>query len=404
MVHQKQKFALLAIVVSVLLLFSACSTDVQSTAPSSDVQSESMAESSAPPPEPEQLQVTFSAVGDNLIHDGIYLQAGRRATDGGYDFSFCFDQVEYFFDQFDVNWMNQETLLNDIYPPAGYPLFSTPSQMAQATYDAGWRVYSLSNNHSYDLGVAGIEDTLRVWDEMPDDTLTTGFFQSREDDSGIVLQEVNGMTIAYLAYTDHTNGMQIPEDNETFVIYSRELETIERQVRRATELADAVIVGVHWEQENSHAIIDSQRTLAANLADWGATAVIGTHPHVIQPIEYVEGPETGRSIPVAYSLGNFLSAQAQANQMIGIAFAFDLHQTVDPDGTRHPVTVENVRAYPTVTHYGSGYADIHTYMYRDYTEELAQAHGVKARYPNFNLEFITTLCETYIAPEYLVLD
>ncbi|MDL2218801.1 CapA family protein [Ruminococcaceae bacterium OttesenSCG-928-O06] len=409
MKYSPNKTALLTTILSLLLLFAlaACGGNPAGTSssvpPASSLPDVSISE--PPPPQPEELRVTFSAVGDNLVHNGIFLQAQRRAAeDEGYNFDFCFEQVKYFYEQFDVNWMNQETLLNDEFAPAGYPMFSTPYQMGYATYNAGWRVYALSNNHSYDLGAAGVASTRRVWADMPEDVVTTGFFTSREDDSGIAMHEVNGMTIAYLSYTDHTNGLPTPQNTEAFVIYTSEEDVIERQVRRAAELADAVVVGIHWEVENSHQVTDKQRTLAANLADWGATAIIGTHPHVIQPIEYITGTETGRSIPVAYSLGNFLSAQAQANQLVGYTFAFEMVQIAQPDGTRGEVTVENVKAYPTVTHYGSGYADIHTYMFRDYTEELATSHGVRARYPNFNMAYIQELLQTYVSDEYLVLD
>ncbi len=357
-----------------------------------------------PEPEPQELLVRFSAVGDNLVHDGLYIQAAQRAAaEGaeGYDFNYCFEAAAPFFRQFDVNWMNQETLLNDEFPPSGYPMFSTPAQMGEATRAAGWGVYSLSNNHSYDLGAAGIASTRRVW--AATSAVTTGLYTSKMDDSAITLHEVNGITIAYLAYTDHTNGLPEPADAEAVVIYTSELDVMEWQVRRAAELADAVVVGVHWEVENSHIVTDAQRTLAANLADWGATVVIGTHPHVIQPVETVTGPATGRVVPVAYSLGNFISAQSQANQMIGYAFTFDLLQTVEPDETRHPVRVENVKAWPTVTHYGAGYSDVRTYMLGDYTEELAVQHGVRARYPNFSLAYIRELCQSYVSPDYLVL-
>lgn len=357
-----------------------------------------------PEPQPEELVVSFSAVGDNLVHDGLYIQARERAGGDGYDFGYCFEQAKYFYQDFDVNWMNQETLINDAFAPSGYPMFSTPVEMARATYDAGWRVYALSNNHSYDCGAAGVSATLRAWEAMPEDVVTTGFFTSKEDDSGIALQQVNGMTIAYLSYTDHTNGLPTPADTEAFVIYTDEVEVMERQVRRAAELADAVVVGMHWEVENSHNVTDRQRALAADLADWGATVVIGTHPHVIQPVETVTGGETGRTIPVAYSLGNFISAQSQANQLVGITFSFELTQTVQPDGTREEVVAQKVKATPTVTHYGSGYSNICTYMFRDYTDELAAQHGVRSRYSAFSMAYIQGLLEEYIAPEYLVLD
>ncbi|MDL2252968.1 CapA family protein [Ruminococcaceae bacterium OttesenSCG-928-I18] len=354
--------------------------------------------------QPQELRVRFSAVGDNLIHNGIYLQAQQRAGGDGYDFHYVYENVQPFFEQFDVNWINQETLVSWEVPPSTYPMFSTPGELGVAAYDAGWRVFALSNNHSYDKGATGISATLRYWEEMPDDVVTTGFYRNTEDDSGIALQEVNGVKIAYLAFTESTNGIPTPEGAEAHILYTDETETMERLVRRARELADAVVVCVHWGTENSHEIRPDQRELAASFADWGADAVIGTHPHVVQGIEWAEGTESGKRIPVAYSLGNFLSAQSQANQMIGLCYTFDICQNVRPDGTREDVRIENVKAYPTVTHYDGNYENIRCYMYRDYTDELAGQHGVGARYPGFSMEYIQEVVTTYVDPEFLVLE
>ncbi len=360
-----------------------------------------------PEPEPEPQPVTntvkFSAVGDNLIHDGLYSQAQRRAGGTGYDFNYIYENTKYFFKQFDVNWINQESLVNNEFPASTYPMFSTPGECAEAAYDAGWRVFAVSNNHTYDKGAGGVAATRKFWSAMPDDVVVPGLFVN-EDDADIVMHTVNGIKIAYLSFTDHTNGLPEPEGAEAHVIYSSETDKIERLVKRADELADAVVVGVHWEVENSHITTDAQRTLANSLVEWGADAIIGTHPHVIQGIEYIDNPTDGRKIPVAWSLGNFISAQSQPDQLIGICFAFDISQTVDPDGTRHPVEMGNVKAYPTITHYGAGYSDIRDYMFRDYTDELAAQHGVRSIAPGFNLDYIKGVLQEYIAPEFLVLD
>ncbi len=347
--------------------------------------------------------VRFSAVGDNLIHNGIYLQAEKRAGGQGYDFNYVYENVKPFFQNFDVNWINQETLVSWDIPPSTYPMFSTPGELGVAAYDAGWRVFANSNNHSYDKGADGIAATRRFWAGMPEDTVTTGFYTSDEDDSGISLQEVNGITLAYVAFTESTNGIPTPQNAEAHIIYTSETEKMQRLVQRADELADAVIVCLHWGTENSHDIRDDQRTLASQLADWGADAIIGTHPHVIQGIEWATGAATGKSIPVAYSLGNFLSAQSQANQMIGLCYTFDMKQTVAPDGTKEPVRIENVKVYPTITHYDANFSNIRSYMYQDYTPELAAAHGVRERYPGFTMEYIQSVLNEHIAPEYLAL-
>lgn len=112
----------------------------------------------APTPEPEPVVQTvhFSATGDNLIHEGIYNQARARGSDGHYDFISAYENLRDFYAGFDVNWLNQETLVNDDYEPSGYPMFSTPGDITNALYNVGFRVFSLSNNHSYDKGAGGL--------------------------------------------------------------------------------------------------------------------------------------------------------------------------------------------------------------------------------------------------------
>lgn len=128
-----------------------------------------------PEPTPTVETVHFSATGDDLIHDGIFLQARERGGDH-YDFDAAYAAMQGYYDQFDVNWLNQETLVNDEFAASGYPMFSTPGEITDTLYNLGFRVFSLSNNHSYDKGAAGIEASMAHWAAMPDDVVTMGFY------------------------------------------------------------------------------------------------------------------------------------------------------------------------------------------------------------------------------------
>ena len=261
-----------------------------------------------PEPQPVVQTVRFSATGDNLIHSPIYKQAKRQATGTeGYSFDYCYEHIAPFYAQQDVNWINQETLCTDELEPSTYPCFSTPGDCARALYRAGVRVFSLSNNHTYDKGASGIAATLRFWDSMPEDVVTTGLWKGESDYGHVPLQTVNGVTIAYLSYTEHTNGIPQNSSMQANVIYTSQTDVIEQQVKAARQLADFVVVGVHWGIENSHAIADPQRTLAQNLADWGADLIIGTHPHVLQNAQWLTAAD-GRQVFTAYSLGNFIDS------------------------------------------------------------------------------------------------
>ena len=330
----------------------------------------------APEPEPQPLvqTVRFSATGDNLIHSPIYKQAKRRAAGTeGYSFDYCYEHIAPFYVQQDVNWINQETLCTDELEPSTYPCFSTPGDCARALYRAGVRVFSLSNNHTYDKGASGIAATLRFWGSMPEDVVTTGLWKGESDYGHIPLQTVNGVTIAYLSYTEHTNGIPQNSSMQANVIYTSQTDVIEQQVKAARQLADFVVVGVHWGVENSHAIADPQRTLAQNLADWGADLIIGTHPHVTQTAQWLTGTNENKSF-VAYSLGNFINAQDMPDNMIGAILDVTFQKTTAADGTV-TVEIQNPVLHPVITQYEPHYANIRVYLYKDYTDELGAAHG-----------------------------
>ena len=356
-----------------------------------------------PEPQPVVETVRFSATGDNLIHSKIYQQAAARAVgDAAYSFDYCYANLVPFYSDFDVNWINQETLCTDELAPSTYPCFSTPGDCARALYRAGFRVFSLSNNHTYDKGASGIAATLRFWASMPADVVTTGLWRGEADYGTIPLHTVNGVTIAYLSYTEHTNGIPRSNAMEANVLYTSQTDVIEQQVRQAAQLADFVVVGVHWGVEDSHTITGAQRTLAQQLADWGADVIVGTHPHVLQNAGWLTA-EDGRRVFAAYSLGNFLSTQSKKDQLIGAVLTLRLQKTTSPDGTVQ-LEVLDPQLHPTVTHYGAGKSDVRTYLYRDYTPKLAAAHGVRANDSDFSYDYIRAVAQQYIDPAFLDLS
>ncbi len=352
-----------------------------------------------PEPEPIINTVGFSATGDNLIHSPIYKQAARRSTgEESYSFDYCYEHITPFYSQFDVNWINQETLCNNELEPSTYPCFSTPGACAEALYRAGVHVFSLSNNHIYDKGASGIAATLRFWENMPGDVVTAGLWRGESDYDRIPIQTVNGITIAYLSYTEHTNGIPQSSSMVANIIYTSQTDVIERQVRAAHEQADFVVVGVHWGVENSHTIVDAQRTLAQQLSDWGADVVVGTHPHVLQDAQWLTASD-GRETFVAYSLGNFLSTQNKPDQLVGAILTLQFQKITNPDGSVQ-LSVLDPKLHPTVTHYDAGKSNVRTYLLNDYTDALAAAHGARAEY-TFSLESIRQIVQSNISSDFL---
>ena len=362
------------------------------------------AKTSTPAPEddtsePEISEITFSACGDNLINSLLYNQAKNRCGGEKYDFSYCYKKVSDFFMNTDLNWINQETLVTDSLQPSTYPRFSSPGDVVRNLYDVNFRVFNLSTNHTYDQGADGLIETAKLWKSMPEDVLATGLVE-RDKYNKIPIKTINNVKFAFLSYTYGTNGLTVPEDTKTRVIYLTESDIIKKQVKLARKKADVVIVSCHWGNEDHHEVTDSQRTIAKQLAGWGADLIIGTHPHVVQPAEWIKAGN--RKAFCAYSLGNFLSGQSKADNLIGavLSLTFEVKEDILTDDVN--VSIKEPKLIPTVTDYRPGHANIRVFWLKDYKRKLADSHGVRsAGGAQFNYDYIFEVFDRWIDRKFL---
>ncbi len=330
-----------------------------------------------PNADPDITDITFAACGDNLINSYIYNQAKARGKNGKYDFSFCYDKVKDFFMNTDLNWINQETLVTDTIKPSTFPRFSSPGDVARALYDDNFRVFSLANNHSYDQKDEGLSETVKFWKSMPDDVVTSGISGVKNDSyKKISIKTVNDVKFAFLSYTYGTNGMSVSGSSKYRVIYLNQTDTIKKQIKLARKKADVVIVSCHWGDEDRHYVTDSQRSMAKKLAKWGADLIIGTHPHVVQTAEWIK--TGGRKTFCVYSLGNFISGQSKADNLIGTVLSLTFRSEEDMLNDTRTVSIVEPKLIPTVTDYKSGYQDICVYWLKDYKKKQADSHGVRS--------------------------
>lgn len=349
-----------------------------------------------PEPTPTVETVRFSATGDDLIHDGIFLQASQRGGDH-YDFDFAYEEMRDFYTQFDVNWLNQETLVNDQFDASGYPMFSTPGSITDTLYNLGFRVFSLSNNHSYDKGAAGIEASLEHWASMPEDVAYMGFYNLDTYDD-YVYQTVNGITFGYLSYTEHTNGLPTPSGAVHGVVYLDDHETIAKQIAAMRPNCDVLVVSAHMGTEGSHEVNDFQKSTAQWLADQGVDLIIGTHPHVVQNAEWLTGAN-GNTTFVVYSLGNFINAQSSRDNVIGAILDITFQKTTQPDGSTS-LAMLDPKLHCVISQYEAGYKNIRVIPYSQYTDELGAAHG------EFTLsrEYIESVLRNSIDEQFITLE
>ncbi len=322
------------------------------------------------PPPPKYASVNVLCAGDNLIHSPVYSQAKYRSANGGYDFTYAYENVADIIAEADLAILNQETIISDDYEPSNFPYFCSPTDLAHHMIDIGFDAVSVSNNHCLDKGEEGLISSLNFWKENYPEIPVYGAYLDEADMNNIRTLEANGITFAFLGYMEHTNGLCLPANAQCQLTYMSEKDIIEKQIKEAEEIADCVIVSVHFGVEVSNTVTSQQYEFSRQLADWGADIIIGTQPHTIQSMEYIE-KENGEQSFVFYCLGNFISAMDKPHAMVEMLGEI----TVTKDHETGKITLSEAGAIPLINHYDYSYQNVRIIPFSEYTKELAAKHG-----------------------------
>ena len=247
-------------------------------------------------------QVSLVMVGDALLHSSVYKDAYK---DGKYDFTSQIEYIKPIVKEYDLAFYNQETILGGTeIGLSDYPTFNSPWEFGDAMLDAGFNIVNLATNHTMDRGEKAILKSCEYWNSK--DVLWAGSYCSKEDAEKIKIEEKNGIKYTMLSYTYGTNGISVPEGKDYLVnLYSD--EKAKADIEKVRDKVDLLLISMHWGIEYRTEPTDEQKREAKYLADLGADIIIGTHPHIIEPIEYID------DTLVIYSLGNFISAQSTNN-------------------------------------------------------------------------------------------
>ncbi|MGM9875892.1 MAG: CapA family protein [Bacilli bacterium] len=301
-------------------------------------------------PKEEEKEKLYTAsvitAGDNLIHSSVYKDANKNANYNGYDFKPMYEYIKPIVSEYDIAYYNQETILGGTELGLGdYPTFNSPYEVGDAMVDAGFNLVSLATNHTMDSGEKAILNSRNYWNSR-DNVLAVGSYSSMEERNEVQIRETKNITYTMLNYTYGTNGIRVPSGKEYLVNvwptdidnindperdtkYQAYKDTVKEDIDRVRDKVDVLIVAMHWGVEYTHEPTKYEKDMAQFLADNGVDVIIGTHPHVVQPVTYI-----GDTL-VIYSLGNFISAQYQ-NQgtctnykcMVGAMTSFNITKTV----------------------------------------------------------------------------
>lgn len=252
----------------------------------------------APPPEP--LRLTLVAVGDLLMHQDV-----KRAAESAGGFQALWADINPIFKGADLIFGNLET---PIAPSSGAPgrpfVFNAPAELPTALKASGFSILSTANNHAYDQGSKGAIETLERLEAAG--LVAVGSGRDRSQAEAPRMLERKGIKVAFLACTDLFN-TDLNRPGKGPWVARLAVEQVVETLRATRAQADLVIVSLHWGREYEHRPTIRQRELAVTLIGEGADLIIGHHPHVLQPVEWIEA--RGRRGAVAFSLGNFISNQ-----------------------------------------------------------------------------------------------
>ena len=248
-----------------------------------------------------QERVTLLFVGDLMQHDA-QIEAAR--TSEGYDYSDCFKYVKNEISKADIAIGNLEVTMGGK-PYRGYPSFSAPDEFLYAIQDAGFDVLLTANNHCLDRGKKGLQRTVQLLDSLHIPFAGTYINREERQKRYPLLVEKKGFRLVFLAYTYDTNGLKPSHPN---VVNYIDRNQMKQDILLARKMRpDAIIACMHWGVEYRSLPEKAEKELADWLIEQGVDHVIGSHPHVLQPIEVKRDAHTPDKHLVVYSLGNFIS-------------------------------------------------------------------------------------------------
>lgn len=292
---------------------------------------------------PKDITINMAVIGDIMCHSTNFQSAYNSETDS-YDFSNVFTDIKPYIESADIAIGNLETTFagkNVGY--SGYPTFNTPESLAKNIVDLGIDVVSTANNHSLDKRYNGLISTL---DELDKVGLShTGTYRSKEEQDTILTKNVNGINIAFLSFTYGTNGIPVPTGKEYCINLIDENLMLDQLSKAKALNPDVICVNMHWGDEYKLVQNKTQEKLADFLFKNDVDIILGSHPHVLEPMEKrtitLEDGSTKDGFLI-YSLGNFMSGQVIENTRNSIILQLQITKH-----SNNKITIDSYNYIPT---------------------------------------------------------
>ena len=317
-------------------------------------------------PVKEDINIKMTVIGDIMCHNSQYKDAYNGST---YDFSYVFEDIKNYISSADIAVGNLETTFaGKERGYSNYPRFNSPEQLAYNLKDMGIDVLCTANNHSMDTNYSGVVSTLDFLDDAGISHMGTS--RTAEEQNQILVKDVNGIKIAFLAFTYGTNGIPVPSANSYCVnLIDKDLILKQLELAKSQE-PDLICVNMHWGLEYQNVQNSEQEDWADFLFENGVDVILGSHPHVLQPMEkrtVTLEDGTTKNCFVIYSLGNFISGQTKKNTRTSII----LNINFTKDGETGKTTIGDV-SYVPIYMYKSSSGSTKRYKLLDITSSIAE--------------------------------
>ena len=359
---------------------------------------------STEPTEEEAVKETFQeiietvelvAVGDNLIHEGLY-KTGMNSS-GEWNYDHVYANVAEEIQAADLAIINQETIfINDRNKISAYPMFGSPPEIGDALVTTGFDVVLHASNHTVDKGKQGVWDTINFWKEKHPEITVLGINESPEDQETVDVVECNGIRFAMLNYTYGLNGLSMPAD-QPYLVNLLDKEKMTADIAKAKEISDMVVVFLHVGNEYVYQPSEASKQWVDFLLEQGVDIAINAHPHVLEPYTMLTR-EDGHQMLVYYSVGNFASTQDRVPRLLGGMAKVTIEKRIHEEGT--DFTIKDYTLKPLVCHWNYGTMEFGVYWLEDYTDEMAAKHGIhRASDEAFSVQVLEDLYEQIMNTE-----
>lgn len=300
-------------------------------------------------------KLTISAVGDVMMHNS-QLNA-QKQEDNSYNFDNNFRLIKEYIENSDLSIANLETTINTSKKISSYPSFNSPSEILDALKNTGFDIISTINNHSLDTGQSGISSTIN---EIKARELEYVGTQLDENEKNYITKEINGikMGISSFSYADETNSNSflngIPSGKSRNLLNTIDKNNVTNAFNRIkeeitlmkNENCELIILNIHWGEEYIQTPSWYQQELARLLINEGVDIILGSHPHVVQPVEEITSDDGLHKGVVFYSLGNIISNQQEEEMGFNIS-ENGLLPIIDLEKTNNDVKITNIQYIPT---------------------------------------------------------